>query len=524
MPIFPIAPLAQASRVAVALAALAALAPARARAVPPARCACVVAPESASLVAVRADPAGGPPALIGCGEDARGEGSDVDPPCLPGVPMSRASGAPGLEPRPARRGPLPEGHLVPIIESGVVTLVMLGWNATIGEAEWARINADTIGRNLRSAWVVDDDAFWINQVGHPYQGIFPYSAARSAGVGFWSSTPYPFVTSAVWELVGETTPPSVNDQITTTVAGIVLGEALHRATGMILAGPRSPWRQAAAMIVAPMEAINRGLVGTEPHAPSPPSRVEFRAGALVFDPERGAPGSEGVVPEVGVRLSYGLPGDRGFHFERPFDRFELESTFSMEKDPLATVLARGVVAGTTLERERVRGLAGVSLEFDFSAVRRYSVSTSAIGVGAEGRWEVSPRIAVEGAATASAVLLGAAGYLVPRASEAPGEELRSYRMGPGGQAHLDLELHALERIAARLTARHYLVVGTGSLHGLERVSSVRGGLQVRVVGPHALGVEGVLAHHSGEAGDGAPARSETGTEIRAYYALRVRAR
>ena len=158
-------------------------------------------------------------------------------------------------------------------------------------------------------------------------------------------------------------------------------------------------------------------------------------------------------------------------------------------------------------------------------MRRYSVSTSAIGLGAEGRWDVSPRVAVEGAATASAVLLGAAGYLVPRASEASGEEeLRSYRMGPGGQAHLDLELHALERVAARLTARHYLVVGAGSLHGLERVSSVRGGLQIRVAGPHALGVEGVLAHHSGEAGDGAPARSETGTEVRVYYALSVRER
>jgi hypothetical protein len=209
-----------------------------------------------------------------------------------------------------------------------------------------------------------------------------------------------------------------------------------------------------------------------------------------------------------------VPGDRRFRFERPFDHFELESTYSTQADPVATVFARGVLAGRMFEGERVRGLTGLALQFDFSALGRSRVSTSALGLSVEGRWEASSRVALEGAATASAVLLGAAGYLSGRP-----DELRDYRMGPGGQAHLEVRLFALDRIATRLIARQYLVAGAGAIGGLERVSNVGAEMQVRVLGPHALGIEGNFAYHSGDAGAGAPARSETGTQLRAYYAF-----
>jgi hypothetical protein len=303
-------------------------------------------------------------ALGGAAEagDAGGAGGAAEA-CGAGAPSSQASLAPDLAARPPRRFPLPQGHLVPAIETGLITGMMLAWNASIGAAPWAQIDEDTIGRNLRSNWVLDDDAFWVNQVGHPYQGIFPYSAARSAGLGFWWSTAYPFVASGVWEYVGETTPPSVNDQITTAVAGVVLGEALHRISGMILDGPRSPGRVVAATLVAPMEAVNRALVGTEPAGPTAPFRAALSVGALTFDPDRGTPGRERVVPEIGARVSYGLPGDRRFRFERPFDRFELEATYSTEKDPIGTVFARGRGGA------HVRGRAGARPRRPRAAVR-----------------------------------------------------------------------------------------------------------------------------------------------------------
>ena len=181
------------------------------------------------------------------------------------------------------------------------------------------------------------------------------------------------------------------------------------------------------------------------------------------------------------------------------------------------MFARGVVAGRTFEGERVRGLAGLGLQFDFSALRRYRISTSAVGLSAEGRWEVSPRVALEGAATASAVLLGAAGYLTGRP-----DELRDYRLGPGGQAHLEVRLLALDRIAARLYARQYLVVGAGAIHGLERVSNVGGALQVRVLRPRTRWASrGSSRTTPARRGPGRRRARRRGRSSRTYYAFRI---
>ena len=53
-----------------------------------------------------------------------------------------------------------------------------------------------------------------------YHGI-----ARSNGQGYWPSVVYTFAGSVLWEIAGETTPPSRNDQIASGIAGSFLGEA-----------------------------------------------------------------------------------------------------------------------------------------------------------------------------------------------------------------------------------------------------------------------------------------------------------
>ena len=75
------------------------------------------------------------------------------------------------------------------------------------------VTAGTIQRNLRHSWVVDNDPFKVNQLGHPYQGSIYHGFARSAGLGFWESMGYTFAGSMIWEIAGEDTLPSKNDQI-----------------------------------------------------------------------------------------------------------------------------------------------------------------------------------------------------------------------------------------------------------------------------------------------------------------------
>ena len=89
-------------------------------------------------------------------------------------------------------------------------------------------NPSSWERNLTGGWVYDNDPFDINQFLHPYQGAMHHGFARSTGHDFASSWAYANLGSLMWELFGETTEPSINDQIMTGTGGAFLGEALFR--------------------------------------------------------------------------------------------------------------------------------------------------------------------------------------------------------------------------------------------------------------------------------------------------------
>jgi len=76
---------------------------------------------------------------------------------------------------------------------------------------------------LHGPWGFDGDDFQVNQLQHPYQGSVYHGFARSAGLGFWPSAAYTFLGSLVWEIAGETTNPSINDQVASGIGGSLLG-------------------------------------------------------------------------------------------------------------------------------------------------------------------------------------------------------------------------------------------------------------------------------------------------------------
>jgi hypothetical protein len=82
---------------------------------------------------------------------------------------------------------------------------------------------DSIGENLSTAPVYDKDPFSVNQIGHPYQGGIYYGLARSAGLDYWQALLYTLGGSLLWETAGETTPPSINDHISTGIGGTFRG-------------------------------------------------------------------------------------------------------------------------------------------------------------------------------------------------------------------------------------------------------------------------------------------------------------
>lgn len=88
--------------------------------------------------------------------------------------------------------------------------------------------------NVHKRWVVDNDKFATNQFLHPYQGTIYQGFARSAGLGFWESFAYTMGGSLLWEYAGESTTPSINDQVATGIGGVFFGEPLFRMAGLLL--------------------------------------------------------------------------------------------------------------------------------------------------------------------------------------------------------------------------------------------------------------------------------------------------
>ncbi|WP_245529965.1 DUF3943 domain-containing protein [Anaeromyxobacter dehalogenans] len=400
---------------------------------------------------------------------------------------------PALSPRPSPH-PLPPGANVflPAAESAAVTLAMMGWNRWVGEAPWADITGDSIGRNLRSAWVLDDDQFWINQFGHPYQGMWSMTAARSAGLGFWGSTPYTIASSLVWEIAGETEPPSINDQITTPIGGIVLGEVLFRLAGILRGDGRNPWRELGAGLLAPMDALNHGLLHDGHDELDEPRAWTLSAGPvaarLAWDAAGPPPGWE-TSPEVAFRMVHGLAWHPAFRFERPFDHFELEAAYAGRSNPDATLILRGLLAGATYgDPAGWRGVYGLYGSFDLDTPGVFRVSTSALGLGTSGGRLLAHDVRVEGTAIVSGILIGGGGQ-VARDAEGKG---RDYRLGPGGQSVLELQLTAAERATVRLGLRHYLLFGAGTIGGDELIGAGDAAVVVRIAGEHGVGIEGTL--------------------------------
>ena len=386
--------------------------------------------------------------------------------------------APGAS-DPATAGPAP--LLVPIGETLATQLVMMEWSRHVMRPYWSDVTLRSVERNLRGGWELDGDPFWANQVGHVYQGTFPYIAARSSGYGFWASAPFAFAGSALWEVAGETQPPSVNDQVTTTLSGIVIGEILYRFAGALRA-EGGAWNDLFASILAPVGALNHQLVGTSQIVQPPQSSWQLALGGLAYSgPE--PPGGP-TLPYLGLSFTYGLPWSPALALEQPFDHFTVEASTSTSRSPIATVFARGLVAGATFGSEESRGLYGAFLSYDVDTPPGHRFSTSAIGFGASAGTALASGVRVDWDAVASAVVLGAGGT-----SPAQYPDGRDYRFGPGEQALVAVRIHAGDRATAGISLRQYLLFVASGGSGSESLLRTSASATLRLVGRTGIGVE-----------------------------------
>lgn len=367
------------------------------------------------------------------------------------------------------------------------------------------------------SWGVDRDAFSINQFAHPYQGSMYNGFARSAGLSYWESLLYSNVGSFLWETGGETTNPSINDQIASGTGGSFFGEALFRMAGLVLEGDGSKpgfWRELGATIVSPPTGINRLVFGErfKPVFPShdPATFWRLRLGASQNSDLKDKYG-ESIINRnevtVDFSLAYGLPGKRGYSHTRAFDYFHFEfATLANSDNPFDNVMIRGLLLGKNYAAGNAyRGVWGLYGGYDYISPHIFRVSSTSVSLGTTFQWWLARAVALQGS------VLGGIGYAA--AGNVTQVEERDYHFGVAPQGLLGLRLILGDRAMIDLTGRAYYLSGTGGddpggRETLERLNVV---FTVRVYGRHALGIQYVGSSRDARYPDRADSSQTVGT-------------
>ena len=343
-------------------------------------------------------------------------------------------------------------HLARAVTGAVVfELIPYAVNRWVDHTEWGYTSLHSWSNNLRGGWGWDTDHFAVNQFAHPYSGNLSFNSARTNGYRFWTSAPFALAGSVAWEYFGETTRPSVNDLVNTTLGGITLGETTYRLSSLILdaraTGGQRFVRELAAALVDPPRGFVRLLdgdatrVGTNPSGRTPSvvaSQVELgyqrmskgRAKSPLHGPDQ---------PFVYYALNYGDP--MGLDVHGPFSSFRLDGTF-------------GAAAQGVLSQLRAVGFLGErELHGDSSTHHRLALAmhyhyynNAAFVSGGQGfsgvllsRYPIGAHNTLRSEAWLTGVALAAvkSDYSAP-ASAIANETARNYDYGPGGGGRIQL--------------------------------------------------------------------------------------
>jgi len=392
--------------------------------------------------------------------------------------------------------------------------------ATQGPGDYDVTNA-SIRRNLRSTWVVDNDPFSVNQFLHPYQGSMYHGFARSAGLTYWESLGYTFAGSAFWEIAGENTLPSRNDQIASGVAGTFLGESLFRMANLVLErddGLPQFWHEVAAAAISPATGFNRLAFGERfkntfaSHDPAYYSRLQVGFTGTTQN-------SQGLSTKIqrnefvtNFAMDYGLPGKPDYYYKRPFDYFAFETGLG-SGNGFENIMTRGLLVGTDYKMgDNYRGIWGVYGSYDYLAPQIFRLSSTALSLGTTGQYWVSKDIAVQGTG------LFGVGYAA--VGTLHGTDEHDYHYGVAPQALLALRVIFGDKYSLDLAAREYFVsrVGGTDANNNDNIARAEAGFTWRIAGKHAVALKYVLSRRDSSyfsVGD----RSQTRGTVGIYYTL-----
>ena len=413
-----------------------------------------------------------------------------------------------------------KSYLIPALEIvGFDVLLNLFDRAYFGCCDYD-VDLSSIKRNLHRGWNEDRDEFTVNQLGHPYQGSMYHGFARASGLNYWQGLAYTFVGSIFWEIAGETTRPSKNDQISTGIGGTFLGEALFRISNFWLeqgTGSRF-WREIVAAAISPPVGFNR-LAFDQRFADIFPSKnpeyySRMHLGVVSATQDRHE--SSGEIDRyegiVDMALDYGLPGKSGYTYDRPFDYFSFQAAASTAIG-FESVSTHGLLFETGYDiGNHYRGIWGLYGGYSYMAPQIFRLASTALSLGTTGEWRVSDSLALQGTG-----LLGVGYASVSDIAGISNERDNHYGVAP--QALLSLRLILGERASIDLTAREFFVAdvsGSGVRH--DNVVRADASLTWRIHREHAVSIRYQLSRRDFDVRDLGNRIQDRGT-VGIFYTL-----
>ncbi len=324
--------------------------------------------------------------------------------------------------------------------------------------------------------------------------------ARASGFNYWQGLGYTFVGSLFWEIAGETTRPSQNDQISTGIGGSFLGEALFRMSNLWLEKQTGGgfWRELIAAAISPPVGFNRlafndrfkGIYSS--HDPEYYSALQVGIASATQDRRDGSRKIKRHEGIVDFTLDYGLPGKPGYTYDRPFDYFSFQAAASTAIG-FESFSTRGLLLGNRLRhRHQLSQHLGSVRQLQLFGAADFSPGEYRISLGTTGEWRIADALALQGTA-----LVGI-GYATVSTIHGIADE-RSNQYGVAPQMQWALRLIAGDRAALDLTAREYFVSNvTGSRGGHDNVIRADASVTWRIHREHAVTVRYQLSRRDSD--------------------------
>jgi hypothetical protein len=308
------------------------------------------------------------------------------------------------------------------------------FNRFVSDDTTAVLSWKSFSHNVRNGFEWDPNSLATNMFAHPYHGNVYFNAGRANGYNFWESQAWAFAGSFIWEMFGENNRGAINDWVMTSMGGITIGEALHRAAIMVrdneAHGVSRAFSEFGGFLIDPVGGFSRAVRGEmSKYGPNPEDRFPNSYSSSIAVGFRAI--TEGRLKDAQKAHGYfefhARYGDPMREFARPFDSFELILQLNAaDASTIGLWQVHGTLFGSTVKRsDKAQHVITVDQLYDYANTNTYELGDMAYAVALRSRWRLSDKFSLQTLVQPNLAVMSAV------SSEYAGFTGRSYDFGPG---------------------------------------------------------------------------------------------